>query len=500
MPTLNKLEYLDETKQEIKGALNTKFNSGITDNDTFRSYVDKIKNIYTNWPRVTGENTELSLSPTKKGLMNLNLKGNTSQDAEPTPDSPQDIHTVSGENSVSIYRNFFDISTITQNTYINANNGVTGDSNVTNLSNYIELKDTSNCYLDYEYTSLLNSSDRACCFYDDNKTFISGSLYNPVNKGHTLTTPINAKYARFSYDKNCNDIKFYQKEQTYPLSLGDLEYCKIGDYEDGFVRNSGKNLVSSKISSYAIGSNGRFASNSDYDMHIAQVIQGEIYTATTNDSQFVAGFFTELPTLNSTSYNSSRIVQNEKTFTAPITGYVAFRSLAGYTTPMLNSGTTALPYEPYGNGDWYLKKNIGKVVFNGSENWKLYLKTLYLENLGTGTPNSICSHFTNKGSGWTSSDENNRGKYTMTNQINQFKCMPSVDMTVQEFKDWLSTHNTIVYYVLETPTYILLNNTLQTQLDNIVNALSYDEQTNISQTNDDLPFIISASALMKGGN
>ena len=93
MPTLNKLEYLDETKQQIKGALNTNFNSQITDSDTFRSYVSKISNIYTNWPKVTGEETELTLNNTKKGKMVLDLKGNTLQASEPTPDTPDEPDT-----------------------------------------------------------------------------------------------------------------------------------------------------------------------------------------------------------------------------------------------------------------------------------------------------------------------------------------------------------------------------------------------------------------------
>ena len=80
MPTLNKLEYLDKTKELIKNALNTKFNSGITDEDTFRSYVGKIQNIYTNWPKVTDKGTELSINA-KKGKMELEPYGNTEQNS-----------------------------------------------------------------------------------------------------------------------------------------------------------------------------------------------------------------------------------------------------------------------------------------------------------------------------------------------------------------------------------------------------------------------------------
>ena len=49
-----------------------------------------------------------------------------------------------------------------------------------------------------------------------------------------------------------------------------------------------------------------------------------------------------------------------------------------------------------------------------------------------------------------------------------------------------------LYYRMTTPTYTLLNDTLQTQLDNLQYALAYDDKTYISQTNTDLPFIINA--------
>ena len=62
--TLNKLEYLDETKSQIKTALN-QFNAGITDETTFRDYVDKINDIYDNWEKVTDEGTDITLNNTK---------------------------------------------------------------------------------------------------------------------------------------------------------------------------------------------------------------------------------------------------------------------------------------------------------------------------------------------------------------------------------------------------------------------------------------------------
>jgi hypothetical protein len=62
------------------------------------------------------------------------------------------------------------------------------------------------------------------------------------------------------------------------------------------------------------------------------------------------------------------------------------------------------------------------------------------------------------------------------------------------WKNWLSTHNTEVYYILATPTTTeITDSTLISQLEAI--KLSYNGQTNISQENNDKPFILDVTAL-----
>ena len=50
MATIDKLEYLDETKEQIKDALND-LGAEITDEDTFRSYVTKINELAEEYPQ-----------------------------------------------------------------------------------------------------------------------------------------------------------------------------------------------------------------------------------------------------------------------------------------------------------------------------------------------------------------------------------------------------------------------------------------------------------------
>ena len=155
---------------------------------------------------------------------------------------------------------------------------------------------------------------------------------------------------------------------------------------------------------------------------------------------------------------------------------------------------------------WYKLNRIGKVVLDGSETgWQLssgttnvfqntdYFNGIYL------IQDAFCNYYTNVVN--SSITDNNRANKLLTNGQFTFRDGATKDRiyfkdtrytSIYDFKTWLSTHNTIVYYVLETPTYTLLNDTLQTQLNNIQYALAYDTQTNISQTNTDLPFIINA--------
>lgn len=49
MATIDKLNYLNDTKEQIKDALND-LGAEITDEDTFRSYVTKINELYEEYP------------------------------------------------------------------------------------------------------------------------------------------------------------------------------------------------------------------------------------------------------------------------------------------------------------------------------------------------------------------------------------------------------------------------------------------------------------------
>lgn len=165
------------------------------------------------------------------------------------------------------------------------------------------------------------------------------------------------------------------------------------------------------------------------------------------------------------------------------------------------------------SGKWYLKKNIGKVVLDGSEaEWDTTATNVFASGLGIIQANNYTclSNYYKYNSAQTSvSSTLNDGEFAMqynSPTTNRLFFKNTNISTVADWKTWLGTIQPIVYYVLITPTYTLLNDTLQEQINDIYYTMkSYKETTNISQVNNDLGFTIKASALLDlntliGGN
>lgn len=145
-----------------------------------------------------------------------------------------------------------------------------------------------------------------------------------------------------------------------------------------------ENLAYGRIDDANIDATGTIGRMSGFDIAIGRVESGVTYTANT----YVFAFYTNEPTIGSVSYDGSRIVKTlgePSTFTAPITGYVAFRLNTGEPA-MLNTGSTALPYENFGYkipilsngattpvylGEVETTRQVKKLVLDGTENFTL---------------------------------------------------------------------------------------------------------------------------------
>lgn len=206
----------------------------------------------------------------------------------------------------------------------------------------------------------------------------------------------------------------------------------------------------------------------------------------------------------------------------------------------LEEGSTATAYEPYqaqsypislgstelckigdyqdyiykSDDDWYVHKECGKVVFDGTEAWSggastgsptyLYAYTSSLDALSLYSgKQAFCSHFT--------ISENVLGTGTVVTSPCMSVVAPSAvtyahirlmipltyATTANEFKTWLGSNNITLYYVLTTPTDTKITDaTLIGQLNALAGADTYNEKTfiGVTATDPNLPVLLKVEA------
>lgn len=231
--------------------------------------------------------------------------------------------------------------------------------------------------------------------------------------------------------------------------------------------------------------------------------------------------------------------ETKKLFTVPSVDEIAYMRLGFRATSennnvdmttaniMVNKGNTLLTYIPhqeqeyeinlgtlelckigtyqdylYKSGEnWYKHTEIGKIVLDGSadESWAYRndYSAFYINNTTSkGTNAPVSNYFKGITSGITSNDN-----AILFNTSTLYLIYHALNGVVSDLQTWLGTHNTIVYYQLSTPTEEQITNAeLIEQLETILNAVSYEDQTNISQENDNMAFILDVSALKKNSD
>ena len=160
--------------------------------------------------------------------------------------------------------------------------------------------------------------------YEEFEDLVNNTVH--VNEAQTLTTA--------QKDQARDNIEAASEEEVTSLksALSEQTY----------------NLVTGKRENITVNSSGGFVNNTGTDMIIAPVVANQAYTVKTNDaSGLVCGFFSSDPyAYGVKTYNNSRTIQQSKTITAPITGWIAFRSLSGYNEAQIVEGSEDKPYIP----------------------------------------------------------------------------------------------------------------------------------------------------------
>lgn len=439
----------------------------------------------------------------------------TGGQSSPNPDYPQEITNVTGDVEVVVQnKNLFDKNNVIDG-YRLGSDGINFPNPGYSVTDFIKVKPSTNFYRNKDITIM-----EAVCLYDKDKNFISR-----LRDGNAFTTTENTYYIKTDVENIYLDTTQLElgstatpytphQEQVLPLTLGNIELCKIGDYQDYFDKSDGRNLFDkdniTRGSSYTYGTTGSVPTYNSSNMRatISPTNSIKVLPSTTYTLSFpLNGFKYALGQMDS-DYISLRDsgwkTDTTYTFTTEATtNYIGFNFSKVDNSVIsdsdweklkngaiqLEKGSSSTNPQPYGVGEWYLHKEIGKVVLDGSENWienpvyagifminkqdiiQKYDDVYVISNYLLGKSNDVFYANISTIDNSTTNFGNSRLFIALRNYKNN----------LSGFKTWLSTHNTEVYYVLATPTYTeITDTTLISQLEAISKAISYEEQTNIS--------------------
>jgi len=436
-----------------------------------------------------------------------NVKGQTTQSGTPTPTAPQPINVVSGRQDVVVAgKNLFDGET-ELGSYNNTTGAKSTSSNTRRNINPIPVQPST------QYKFSRNDVEFAVrvYYYKNDGTYIS----TEANSLGVFTTPSNCYYINFISDRILTDYSNLQLEKGSTAT--EYEAYKGNTYEI----NLGKNLLPNNSTTqtksgvtYTVNQDNSITLNGTstgafiveiasgltleagtYNLSLKGKIQGcgiyayvgsgvlKTYVSSNNTPD---NWKTNFTLDSTTTFTQIRIdVQANKTFDN-ITIY-----------PMIEKGTVATTYAPYKtpielckignyqdriykNGNkWYLEKNIGKVVLNGTQNIPLASGTprrfnatytaIGIDNVKSETSAvdtqsnyRMCDHFS------YASGQQTWGNYYLHNNWLVILDSNSVIASANDLKNWLANNPTTIYYVLATPTTTeITDSELISQLESI---------------------------------
>ena len=292
---------------------------------------------------------------------------------------------------------------------------------------------------------------------------------------------------------------------SYSPYFTPIELCKIGSSKDYIFKGKGVNLFDKDNTQWYRNNNGAFSNTTDTSTNRIRTSSFEIQGGKTYTLSGIPSGITFLVVRTYTEYGGTSTdlsVSNNKFTLNNNVKYIhllfsgsnftsATNTLMANADLMLNEGTSALPYEPYNAKDkWLLHKEIGRVVLNGSESYATgSLSGYYRFQTTLSTPNKELPNeailLSNNFKGISFNNRNSQTNETCFMSNGNLSFNTNVANSESSFKTWLSTHNTIVYYVLATPTTTeITNSELLEDLDNIE---LLDGLNNIMITSSDLP-------------
>ena len=263
------------------------------------------------------------------------------------------------------------------------------------------------------------------------------------------------------------------------------ELAKVGNYQDRIFKASGKNLISGEYSQFDnIGGTGtlyKYFKLPDDGDYILSLTCKKAFTGTSRTYLGFTGTGGDGTYTRWILNSSSRYTVGQKlrvpnmTTTGVKLGFVSFylgeteyKTIFDSFEVQLEKGTSESSYEPYGT-DWYIKKETGKAVLTGTENW-------FINSLGYGVNNYPADRDLNVYDGYSDRFVVNKTSTTWAG-LYKFGWNTGNTLWIREdhtlanstadWKTWLGSHPTSIYYALATPTYTKVTGPLLDQLNYI---------------------------------
>ena len=537
-----KLTYLNTTKTMLRDSLN-KFGSNILTTDTFRSYDTKLNEIYDKLPKITSTGQGLTITDVQNGLLDdfkmngVDLQQNTTtgknlfdKDNEIVGyvyNSSGDLVSSSNWNTNNEFKKISNnkISLSCKTTYPISFLLIEFDSNKT----FIQRQQSTTT--SYTFTLNNNTEYLRFCYLNNVGThdiqLEEGSIstdYEPYTGGIPSPNPdypqeikvvegrqvitdkgknkfylnnnYSANYEEASIEVNNNNSFILRMNKT---SSNKQSPCATIEFNASYLKPNTTYTISKKNSNtgYVLNHVGsiRLYTNGSY----GNFIDADEYTFTTPNAITSFKILLYLFFDNSTTGNYEITfydIQLEENSTA--TDYEPYYEPVSYNIDLqlANIYLAKMPNTDYknriykNNGNWYYEENVKKIVLDGSEDYYEYsinediirFQPIILNDLAIPLSQYVSNNFKYLGAIAEATETGISNGVSTTNSRCFIFILKSIASNTENFKTWLSTHNTEIWYTLATPvTTQITNTTLIGQLE----AISLHTGTNIITISND---------------
>ena len=463
-------------------------------------------------------------------LSEVEIKGNSVQSGTPTPDAPIPVQTTTGENDVEIVgKNLFSgFATLATNSTF-ANGTLTMTHSATNTSNDFEVSPNTLYYLNWTTGAQTRVYIRE---YDSSGTQLTNvTKYVPYGFTTTATTafirvyfspstsesfPVSIKEIQLELGSTATDYEPYQG-QTLPVNLGkNLLQPMTGLTNQGLtgtVNSDGTITVTgTATNNYAFITDTTTQNIPAGTYMFSDGLVGQTYRCIARFT-YTDNTYVECDLRSQGAGRSVTLAQTAIKCQIRLTNITSGTTYNITVKPQVELGSTATDYAPYftpielckigtyqdkiykSGGKWYVRKEVGKVVLDGTETgWNLSSGTnrysfwrhnSSFSNALAQPYQKLCDNFVydsgvfNSTASIPSLCENS----IPTTPLFIFNTDGTQGTTIPQWQTWLSTHNTTVYYALATPTDTeITNSALIEQLEALGNSKLYVGANNITTT------------------